>query len=358
MPDPWGRPTRPIYDKRKQCDEWDGSSVPAALVSKPAVRRLTRRALRRRASGVVAHGQYRGQWQPERGHVRIGILGPLEVRDEAARPVEVSGPRLRALLVRLAAEAGRPVSAERLLEDLWDGDSPGGNALQALVSRLRGAAGRDLVEYGPGGYRLAVDPSEVDAVAFERDVASARGERDPARRAERLRYALNLWRGPALADVADADYAVRPIARLGELRLAAVEDWADALLAAGLPAPPVAELEPLAAAHPVRERLRGHHMRALYAAGRQGDALEIYEETRQALAGRLGVDPSAELAAVHLAILRRDDEPTRAAPVAPVALVVSGAAASVRPVRTNLPAQLTSFVGREEESRRVGRLLR
>ncbi|WP_262401458.1 winged helix-turn-helix domain-containing protein, partial [Actinomadura sp. CNU-125] len=115
--------------------------------------------------------------------MRIGILGPLQVRDTAGRPVEVGGRRLRALLVRLAIDAGRPVSAARLLDDLWDGDPPGGNALQALVSRLRGAAGRDVVEHGPGGYRLGVDPGEVDAVQFERAVAAARRGGDPARRA-------------------------------------------------------------------------------------------------------------------------------------------------------------------------------
>ncbi|HEU5032944.1 MAG TPA: BTAD domain-containing putative transcriptional regulator [Spirillospora sp.] len=287
--------------------------------------------------------------------MRIGILGPLSVRDEAARPVEVSGPRLRALLVRLAAEAGRPVSAERLLDDLWDGAPPagGGNALQALVSRLRGVAGRDLVEHGPGGYRLGIDPGEVDAVAFERAVAAARKESDPDRRADGLRRALDLWRGPALADVADADYAYGAIGRLDELRLAAVEDWADAEVAAGRPVPTVAELEPLAAAHPLRERLRGQLMRALYAAGRQADALEVYEETRCALADRLGVDPSPELAAVHLSILRREPaaaEPATGAPPEPPPLP--------GPARTNLPAQLTSFVGREEESRRLGKLLR
>ncbi|MFB4304452.1 BTAD domain-containing putative transcriptional regulator [Actinomadura sp. NTSP31] len=290
--------------------------------------------------------------------MRIGILGPLAVRDEAARPVEVSGPRLRALLVRLAAEAGRPVSAERLLDDLWDGAPPagGGNALQALVSRLRGVAGRDLVEHGPGGYRLGIDPGEVDAVAFERAVAAARKEHDPARRADGLRRALDLWRGPALADIADADHAHAAIGRLDELRLAAVEDWVDAEAAAGRPVPPVAELEPLAAAHPLRERLRGQLMRALYAAGRQADALQVYEETRHALAERLGVDPSPELSAVHLSILRGE----AAAPAAPAAPAVSEAPASPapEPPRTNLPAQLTSFVGREEESRRIGKLLR
>ncbi|MEV4677554.1 BTAD domain-containing putative transcriptional regulator [Actinomadura sp. NPDC049382] len=283
--------------------------------------------------------------------MRIGILGPLDLRDEAARPVEVGGRRLRALLVRLAAEGGRPVSAERLLDDLWDGAPPGGNALQALVSRLRGVAGRDVVEHGPAGYRLGIDPAEVDAVAFERGAAAARAEDDPARRAAGLRAALALWRGPALADVADADFAHPFAARLEELRVAAVEDRVEAELAAGLPVPPVAELEPLAAANPLRERLRGQLMRALCAAGRQAEALEVYEETRRALADRLGVDPSPELAAVHLSILRRE------AP-APAPAAVPDVPAAVPAPRTNLPAQLTSFVGREEESRRVGKLLR
>ncbi|MGI5207955.1 BTAD domain-containing putative transcriptional regulator [Spirillospora sp. CA-108201] len=284
--------------------------------------------------------------------MRIGILGPLDVRDGAARSVEVTGRRLRALLVRLAAEAGRPVSAERLLDDLWEGAPPGGNALQALVSRLRGVAGRDLVEHGPAGYRLGIEPGEIDAVAFERAVAAARAAEDPCARADGLRAALALWRGPALADVADAEFAHPTIARLEELRLAAVEDRVDAEIAAGLPVPPVAELEPLAAANPLRERLRGQLMRALYAAGRQADALEVYEETRRALADRLGVDPSPELAAVHLSILRRETAAPRPEPEpAPPPAVP-------RPARTNLPSQLTSFVGREEESQRVGKLLR
>ncbi|MEU8803744.1 BTAD domain-containing putative transcriptional regulator [Spirillospora sp. NPDC048819] len=282
--------------------------------------------------------------------MRIGILGPLDVRDDAARPVGVAGRRLRALLVRLAAEAGRPVPAERLLHDLWDGAPPGGNALQALVSRLRAAVGRDLVELGPAGYRLGIDPGEVDAVAFERGIAAARAEADPARRAERLRAALALWRGPALADVADAGFASATIARLEELRLAAVEDRVDAELAAGVPVAPAAELRSLAAANPLRERLRGQLMRALYAAGRQAEALEAFEETRRALADRLGVDPSPELSAVHLSILRRETATGDAPP--------SGEPHPRSVRRTNLPAQLTSFVGREEESRRVGKLLR
>ncbi|MFI6521113.1 AfsR/SARP family transcriptional regulator [Spirillospora sp. NPDC050679] len=279
--------------------------------------------------------------------MRIGILGPLAVRDAAGAPVEVSGARLRALLVRLALDPGRAVSADRLLDDLWEGAPPAGGAgaLQALVSRLRGAAGRDLVEHGPGGYRLAVDPAEVDAVAFGRAVAAARAEADPAARADALRRALELWRGPALADVAEAGFAAAPIARLEEQRLAAIEDRADAELSLGEASAQIAELEALVAAHPLRERPRGLLMRALHAAGRTAEALHSYEQARRILAERLGADPSPELAAVHLAVLR--DEP--AAPEPPPA----------RPEpRTNLPAQLTSFVGREDESRRVGKLLR
>ncbi|MDL4777797.1 AfsR/SARP family transcriptional regulator [Actinomadura xylanilytica] len=297
--------------------------------------------------------------------MRIGILGPLEVRDEAARPVEVSGPRLRALLARLAIDVGRAVSAERLLDDLWDGAPPGGNALQALVSRLRAVAGRELVEFGPGGYRLAVDADEVDAVAFERRAAAARRATDPSRRARGLHDALALWRGPALADIADADFAAPVIARLEELRIAAMEDRVDADLAAGTGVPQVVELEELAAAHPLRERLRAQLMRALYTAGRQADALRVYEETRCDLAERLGVDPSPELSAVHVAILR--GAPDLTPPTSSRAPALSSAPARLpdsapgavppRSALTNLPSQLTTFVGREKESERVGRLL-
>ncbi|GAA4153405.1 AfsR/SARP family transcriptional regulator [Actinomadura keratinilytica] len=298
--------------------------------------------------------------------MRIGILGPLDVRDDATgQAVTLNGPRVRALLVRLAVDPGRWVPVERLLDDLWDGAPPNGGAgaLQALVSRLRAAVGRDLVEHGPPGYRLAVAPGDVDTVEFERRVAAARARTDPAARAAALREALELWRGPALADVADADFAAAPIARLEGLRLAAIEDRIEADLTARDPADLVPELQALTVAHPLRERLRGQLMRALYAAGRQADALTVYEETRRVLADRLGIDPPPELAELHLAILRRDpalagsvpraetaDRPADGSPARP--------SAPPRPRRTNLPAQLTSFVGREEESRRVGELLR
>jgi len=260
---------------------------------------------------------------------RIAILGPLEVRDADGRLVPVGGPRLRSFLIRLAIADGQPVSVDRLAEDLWPGDGPAAaaNAVQALASRLRGAVGREAIEYGPAGYRLAVAPGEIDARAFEQLVTSARAALaggDQVGGAELLRRALGLWRGPALADVADAAFAGPAITRLSELRLAATEDRIEADLALGRGSALVPEVEELATEHPLRERLRGQLMRALYAAGRQADALRVYEDIRQALADGLGVDPSPALAAVHLAILRgelpagstTDDSPVRSSPPA------------------------------------------
>ena len=201
------------------------------------------------------------------------------------------------MLIRLALDAGQTISAERLCADLWPADGPAdsGNALQALVSRLRHAAGPEAVRHRPGGYQLAVPPDQVDAAEFERLVGVARGALaagDPEHGATVLRGALRLWRGPALADVADLSFAAGPVARLEELRLAATEDRIEADLALGRGAGLAPELEELAAAHPLRERLRGQLMRALYLAGRQGDALNVYQQTRELLADQLGVDPS------------------------------------------------------------------
>jgi len=284
--------------------------------------------------------------------VRIGILGPLEVRDADGRSLPVSGARLRSLLIRLAIAGGDAVPVDRLADDLWpdDGGGPGrppadaANAVQALVSRLRAAAGKDIVSLGPAGYRLTIPPGEIDAWAFEQAVTSARAriaDGDHAAAAETFRGALRMWRGSALADVADAPFAAAAVTRLSELRLAATEDRIDADLAAGLGAELVPELEELAGEHPLRERLRGQLMRALYAAGRQADALGVFEQTRELLAAQLGVDPSPALSEVHLAILRAE------LPVSPA----QGRPPARR--RSNLPAQLTSFVGRDEETERV-----
>ncbi len=283
--------------------------------------------------------------------IRIGILGPLEVRDADGRPLPVGGARLRSLLIRLAIGDGHAVPVDRLAADLWPGDGPAdaANAVQALVSRLRGAAGKDIVEHGPTGYRLTIPSGEIDAWAFEGLITAARtriagGENAAA--TEMLRRALRLWRGPALADVADASFAAATIARLSELRLAATEDRIDADLALGLGAELVPEVEELATEHPLRERLRGQLMRALYAAGLQADALGVFEDTRATLAAQLGVDPSPALSAVHLAILRAE-----------LPAQQQSAARNAQRRHSNLPAQLTSFVGRDDELERVARRL-
>jgi predicted ATPase/DNA-binding SARP family transcriptional activator len=280
--------------------------------------------------------------------MRVGILGPLTV-DGDDGPVDVGGARLRALLVRLAIDVGRTVDSERLADALW-GDHPPAdqaNALQSLVSRLRRVLpDRDVIVSVPTGYRLALPAGSVDVTAFEqlaRDGRSALDATDAEGAAGLLRRALDLWRGDALADVADAPFAITAATRLEELRLAAVEDRIEADLALGHHQAVVGELEALAAEHPLRERLRGLQMRALYAAGRQAAALSAYDETRRQLADQLGVDPSPALQEVHLAVLRADPW-LAATPPRP-------------PARSNLRAALTSFVGRKSDLARIGELL-
>ncbi|WP_165502998.1 BTAD domain-containing putative transcriptional regulator, partial [Actinomadura fibrosa] len=278
--------------------------------------------------------------------MRFGVLGPVEVRGGDAG-VAVGGPRVRALLAMLALDAGRVVPAERLIDGLYGEEPPSGaaNALQSQVSRLRrGLGDAGLVEGHPAGYRLAVARERVDVHRFgdladEGRRALAAGEH--ARAVELLREALGLWRGPALADL-DAPFAEAQSARLEERRAAVAEDAAEAELALGESGPAAARLRELVEEQPLRERARALLMRALYAGGRQAEALTVYEEGRRILADELGADPSRELADVHLAILRGDldvrdrPEPARVTPP---------------------PAQLTSFVGREDEVRRVGAML-
>jgi DNA-binding SARP family transcriptional activator len=214
--------------------------------------------------------------------MEFGILGPLEVRDGSG-PVRVPGVKERALLVDLLVHAGQVVSADRLIEDLWDDTPPGkpANALQGRVSGLRralGPGGSKLVVTSPPGYRLAVEPGWVDAARFEGLIAQATAltATEPSRAAPLLQEALGLWRGPALAEFADRPWALAAAARLEELRLGALESLAEVRLAAGDPGGLgglVGELEGLVAAHPTRERLRGLLMVALYRSGRQADAL-------------------------------------------------------------------------------------
>ncbi|MCM2425619.1 BTAD domain-containing putative transcriptional regulator [Streptomyces sp. RKAG337] len=259
-------------------------------------------------------------------------------------PVEVGGVRLRMLLARLALEEGRTVSVDSLVDGLWGEEPPAeaANALQALVSRLRRALrGSATVESASGGYRLSVRAEDVDVHRFEDLAAQGRRALAAGRAGEAaalLGTALGLWRGAALADVLDAPFAGPVATRLDDLRTAAAEDRCDAELRLGRHGEVLADLEAAGAERPLSERVAGLRMRALSAAGRQSDALAVYEAIRKRLAGELGVDPSAELREIHLVLLRGELEtPAERAEAAP----------------NRLPARLTSFVGRDGELERL-----
>ncbi|MEU5863273.1 AfsR/SARP family transcriptional regulator, partial [Nonomuraea sp. NPDC047529] len=230
------------------------------------------------------------------GPVRVGVLGPLTLVT-ADGPAPVGGARLRVLLARLALDAGRAVRPETLAEALWDEAPPEApsHALQSLVSRLRRVLGHPgLVTSGPAGYRLAVEPDAVDAVRFERLARAGRrssARSRPAEAAATLREALSLWRGPALADVRAAPFAAAEAERLERARLAALEDRVEADLTLGADLDLVAELESLAAAHPLRERLHAQLIRALALNGRGAEALAAFQRNRGLLADDVGGDP-------------------------------------------------------------------
>jgi predicted ATPase/DNA-binding SARP family transcriptional activator len=263
--------------------------------------------------------------------MQFGVLGPLAVTTDAGEPVTVPGTKVRVLLADLLANRNRVVSADRLIDDLW-GDDPPANAagaLQVRVSQLRKAlndaepGARDLVESRPPGYLLRTDA--VDADRFAALAESA----DPATLAE----ALRLWRGDPYADVADAEFVRAEALRLAEQRLAVRERLAQARLARGEHDLVAADLAELVAQHPLREGLRALHLRALYAAGRQSEALDSYADLRTRLADELGLDPGPELAALHQQILAQD------AGLAPPKTAL---------IRNSLPAQLDELVGRAE----------
>ncbi|MEU7894457.1 BTAD domain-containing putative transcriptional regulator [Nonomuraea sp. NPDC049152] len=266
--------------------------------------------------------------------VRVGLLGPFEVRNRDGAVVEVPGIRLRALLAALALEPGRIVTRARLVDWIWGERPPADevNAVQALVSRLRRVLPDGVVEADSGGYRLAVAPDAVDVCRFEHLVGQARAA-EPAARADLLRSALALWRGTAMADIAlqDSDAFDAAVARLDELHVAALGDRVDADIRLGRGSELVSELTELVATYPLREGFVAALMRALAEAGRGTEALTLYQRTRERLAEELGADPSAELSALHTALLRGE----------------LGERAENR--RTNLRAELSSFVGKDND---------
>jgi predicted ATPase/DNA-binding SARP family transcriptional activator/Flp pilus assembly protein TadD len=244
--------------------------------------------------------------------VEFRILGSLEV-DDLGRPLDLGGLRERALLVRLLLSANHVVSADRLAEDLWSGQPPPHSmaTLRVYISRLRrvlGPASSALVTHPPG-YQLNIGAEQLDVTRFERLVEAASTDRtagDPQAAAAGLRSALSLWRGPALSDVADLAFARADSSRLEEARLTALEDRVDADLACGRHAILTAELDGLVASQPLRERLCALRILALYRCGRQADALHAYQQLRTRLAEELGIDPTPKLRQLQTAILRQD----------------------------------------------------
>ena len=276
--------------------------------------------------------------------VRFGVLGTVAVWTEDDRLVAVPEVKVRALLADLLLHLGRPVSADRLIDDLWGDELPvhPAGALQSKVSRLRQAlenaepGGGELVVFRPPGYLLQLGGDAVDERRFAALVGRASVTEDPRGRATLLADALALWRGPPLADFADAAFTQTVIARLEEQRLVALEDQAEARLALGEHSLLAGELGELVDRHPLRERLRAAHMLALYRAGRQAEAVNSYLELRGRLADDLGLDPGRDMAALYQAIL--EQAPGLQGVPAPPTL-------ASRP-RTNIPAVLTDVVGR------------
>lgn len=245
------------------------------------------------------------------------ILGPVEVMDRDRR-VELGGPLERALLTRLLLDAGRVVSVDRLIEDLWPGEPPGSalNSVRVRISRLRktlSLSEQDSpIQTQQPGYVLTLGPDDtLDAVAFTALTDAGRealhaGDAETA--ASVLRQALALWRGPALADLGDAPFARSEAGKLEEGGLQALENRIDADLALGRHAGLIGELEALCAQHPLRERLWAQRMIALYRSGRQADALAVFSDLRRTLLEDLGLDPSPELSTLESQILAQSPE--------------------------------------------------
>ena len=240
------------------------------------------------------------------------ILGPLEVlRDGVVVPL--AGQKQRALLAVLLLHANEVVPSERLIEELWGEDAPktAATSLQNFVSQLRKALGTDVVETRAPGYRLKVEPDQLDLLRVERLLRDARSQHA----SERLRTigdALACWRGSPLVDFSYEPFAQDEIRRIEEIRLAALEERFEAELELGHYAEIVGDLEALVREHPLRERLRAQLMRALYGAGRQGDALQQFHAARRSLVDELGIEPSPALQRVHQAILRHETSLDRA----------------------------------------------
>ena len=301
--------------------------------------------------------------------MRFGILGPLEVAENAGRRLKLGGHRQRAVLAILLLHANEVVSSDRLVEDLWSGRPPASAAtsLQAHVSRLRRALGEDerIVTTG-GGYLIRVAPDELDRDRFERLVeegSAAVVTEGWELASAKLREALSLWRGAAMADFAYDSFAQAEISRLDEMRLSAVEQRVEAELALGREATVIGDLERLVGEHPYRERLRGQLMLALYRTGRQAEALAAYREVSGVLRDELGLEPGESLRELERAILGHDpslSEPPaakRREEVDPAARAAALPAGTVTFLFTDIEGstRLLGELGSERYSEELGR---
>ena len=283
--------------------------------------------------------------------MKFRLLGRLEVDADGVELTPVR-PQQRALLALLLLRVGEVVAVAELVEGLW-GPRPPETAQKALhghISALRKRLGAERIETRPPGYllRLAED-DEVDIHSFERTVAAARTDGASAR-SRKLREALALFRGEPLSDFRYEEFAGPEAVRLEELRLTVVEEQIEAELELGRHAEVVPELERLVVDHPLRERMRAQLMLALYRAGRQADALQVFHEARTRFVHELGIDPSPALQRLERQILNHDPElaaPRALSPERELAVA-----------RVNLPPQLTSLIGREREIEEVAHLLR
>jgi predicted ATPase/DNA-binding SARP family transcriptional activator len=281
--------------------------------------------------------------------IDVRLLGHLEV-EVSGEPVTFEGVKQRRLFAVLALRAPEAVSGDELVEALW-GERPPAGAVQALqkqISRLRQRLGNggSLVLHRPPGYALDIDPLAIDSHRFEDLLRRARvalGRDDPASATADLQTALSLWRGEPLADYRFDEFAQHEIARLEELGLEAIEERLAAELAGGGAEDLVGELRALVAQHPLRERLRGQLMVALYRAGRQADALEIMREGRQLLVDELGIEPGPELRRLERMILAHDAALSAERPGAGLA--------------GRLPAPVNQTIGRSAEVTEIGELL-
>ncbi|MGO8961316.1 MAG: AfsR/SARP family transcriptional regulator, partial [Streptosporangiaceae bacterium] len=305
------------------------------------------------------------------GRLQFRVLGPFEVLRDG-EPTGPAGTKRRALLAMLALRANYAVPVEDLIAGLWADDPPlsAANLVQTYVStwrktvepeRASRGAGDRLVTVGPG-YRLRVEPGELDLDQFTRAMdggQSAADASDHSEAAARLAEALGLWRGPPLAELAGLPFHRAAADRLEELRLQALEAWAAAALRAGSGHDVLAAVQDARGREPLRERLSELLMWALFQDGRQGEALATYDQTRRVLAGELGADPGAGLRDMHARVLRQDPTLRPAAPPSRLAQRSgpAGAGAGGLVVPRQLPAGVRSFAGRAAELKMLDGLL-